>query len=420
MICAERGEDFVALALGQLDPAEAAETEAHLASCAACRAEFAATRRVLSGARAVAAPEPAADAEQRLLAAIRAERGTPAPSAAGRPRARMIALLVPLAAAAAMLVAILSSDGAEPARVVDGEGLLHSAEAAPADPGKAIRGDFTFAAGDEIEAGRVPFTARLDLAPGAAREGGPPPGRLELRLAPGARVARLPSGGVRLVAGAVEVSAGPLAEPFGVHAAPGRATIRGTRFTAATAEGRFVVVVSEGSVELARDGGPAETLGPGEEGLVDAERLLRRAADGRRGGDGFLTPRVTLTAAPRGRPPAFRASMRPGTCGAVTILPFDDSEPRFLLRLTGDDGQVRDVKIVRGMLAADPPGAGARTWRLTEATPYEIEIDASTLGLAPGRYEAGLRYIAYRARSDGAEWLGVAESDTVPFEVPPK
>ena len=51
---------------------------------------------------------------------------------------------------------------------------------------------------------------------------------------------------------------------------------------------------------------------------------------------------------------------------------------------------------------------------------YEVEIDASTLGLAPGRYEAGLRYIAYRARSDGAEWLGVAESDTVPFEVPPK
>jgi hypothetical protein len=420
MICAELGPDLVALALGQIGPAEAAEAEAHLAACAACSAELAATRRVLTGSRAVRAPEPSADAEERLLAAVRAERGTPAPSLAGRRRSRLLALLIPVAAAAAVVVAIVTADGVEPARVIDGEGLLHQADAETAEPGKAIRGDFAFASGDEIEAGRAPFTARLDLAPGTARPDGPPPGRLELRLAPGARVARLPSGDVRLVAGAIEVSAGPLAAPFSVHAPPGRATIRGTRFTAATAEGRLVVVVAEGSVELGREDGPSETFGPGEEGLVDAERLLRRAADGRRGGDGFLTPRVTLTAAPRGRPPALRASMRPGACGAVTILPFDDSEPRFLLRLTGSDGQVRDVKIQRGMLASDPPGAGARTWRLTEAAPYEIEIDASTLGLAPGRYEAGLRYIAYRARSDGAEWLGVAESDTVPFEVPPK
>src|SRR5262245_37987436 len=420
MICAELGPGLVALALGQVTPAEATEAEAHLATCAACRTELAELRRVLAGARAVRAPEPSADAEERLLAAVRAERGTPAPSMAGRPRSRILALLVPVAAAAAVLVALLTADGVEPARVIDGEGLLHPAAAEPAEPGKAIRGDFAFAAGDEIEAGRAPFTARLDLTPGTARPDGPPAGRLELRLAPGARVARLPSGDLRLVAGTVEVSAGPLALPFSVHAPPGRATIRGTRFTAATAEGRLVVVVAAGSVELAREGGPSETLAAGEEGLVDAERLLRRKADGRRGGDRLLTPRVTLTASPRGRPPALRAAMRPGACGAVTILPFDDSEPRFLLRLTGDDGQVRDVKIQRIMLAKDPPGAGARTWRLTEDAPYEIEIDASTLGLAPGRYEAGLRYIAYRARSDGALWLGVAESDTVPFEVPGK
>jgi ferric-dicitrate binding protein FerR (iron transport regulator) len=420
MTCAELGEDLVALALGQLAPAEATQAGTHLAGCAACRAELAAARRVFDRARAAPLPEPSAGAEERLLAAFRADRAAPAPPTPARRPSRILLMFVPLAAAAAVLVAILATDGVRPARVVDGEGLLHPAASAQSAPGEVIRGSFAFEAGDEIEAGRTPFTARLSLAPGAAPAGALPAGSLELRLAPGARIARLPSGDVRLVAGTVDVAAGPLAAPFSVHAPPGRATIRGTRFTAATAEGRLVVVVAEGSVELSREAGPTEELGAGEEGLVDAERLLRRAADGRRGGDGFLTPRVTLAAGAGGRPQVLAVSMRPGACGAVTILPFDDSEPRFLLRLTGDDGQVRDVKIQRGMLAGEPPGDGARTWRLTEASPYEIAIDASTLGLAPGRYEAGLRYIAYRARSDGAEWLGVAESDSVPFEVPPK
>jgi anti-sigma factor RsiW len=420
MICAELGQDLVALALGQLSPAEAAQAEAHLAACAACRTELAAARRVLAHAQSLPAPEPSAGAEERLLAAFRAEHAASAPPPPARRAARAAWMFVPLAAAAAMLVAILATDGREPARVVDGEGLLHPAASPHTGPGEVIRGAFAFESGDEIEAGRTPFTARLALSPGAPAEGAAAPGSLELRLAPGARIARLRSGDVRLVAGTVDVAAGPLASPFSVHAPPGRATIRGTRFTASTAEGRLVVVVAEGSVELARDAGPSEALAAGEEGLVDAERLLRRAADGRRGGDGFLTPRVALSAGAPGRPAVLVASIRPGTCGAVTILPFDDSEPRFLLRLTGDDGRVRDVKIQRGMLAGDPPGGGARTWRLTEASPYEIAIDPSTLGLAPGRYEAGLRYIAYRARSDGAEWLGVAESDAVPFEVPPR
>src|SRR5262245_58587812 len=98
MICAELGPGLVALALGQAEPAEAKEAEAHLATCAACRTELAATRRLLAGARDVAAPEPAAGAEERLLAAVRAEVGAPAPSTAGRPRARLYAMLVPAAA----------------------------------------------------------------------------------------------------------------------------------------------------------------------------------------------------------------------------------------------------------------------------------------------------------------------------------
>lgn len=420
MTCAELGPDLVALALGQISPAEATEAEAHLAQCAPCRSELADFRRVLTGAQALPQPEPSAGAEERLLAAFRAERDAPAPEPAARRPSKAVWMLFPLAAAAAVLVAILATDGREPAHVIDGEGFLHPAATAQTGPGEVIRSSFAFEAGDEIEAGRTPFAARLSLPPGAAVAGALPPGSLELRLAPGARVARLASGDMRLVAGTVDVAAGPLANPFSVHAPPGVATIHGTRFTAATAEGRLVIVVADGAVELSREGGPSETFRAGEEGLVDAERLLRRKADGRRGGDGFLTPRISLSAGAAGRRAVLSASIRPGACGAVTILPFDDSEPRFLLRLTGDDGQVRDVKIQRGMLAAEPPGAGARTWRVTDATPYEVAIDTSTLGLAPGRYEAGLRYIAYRARSDGAEWLGVAESDTVPFEVPPK
>lgn len=438
MNCADLGPDLVALALGQLPAAEAAPVEAHVASCAPCRAELEANRRLLAAARDVAGAGPSASAEERLLAAFRAERdaapggGDVAPPPAPRRATRVLSFVLPLAAAAAVLVAVVVTSRDRPAFVVDGEGILHAdLDGASGARGVVVRGEFAFAEGAAIEAGRTPFTVRLSLA--AARPAVPAgdrePGRVDLNVLPAARIRRTGANQIDLLGGAVEVSAGPLAEPFTVRAANGdlTAVVRGTRFVATTADGRLVVVVREGKVELGRRGGPSEMLGAGEQGLVDAERLLRRPADARATGDTLLTPRARLRSevAPEphpGQPPSagLHAWLEVGDGGPVSILPFDDSEPRFLLRLKGDDGRVREVKLQRSMLLATPPGAGTRVWRLEPGRSYDLSIDRSALGLAPGRYEASLRYMSYRGAEGGAEWLGVAESDPVPIEVPAK
>jgi len=432
------GEDVVALALGALPAEDSARVEAHVAECGACREELAAARRLFAASRAAPTPELSADGESRLLAAMRAERAAthatetvdvPRPATKPRRASRVLSMFVPLAAAAAVFIALIVSMRPHRAELLRGEGeLLPSGESASAVVGldPTATPSFAFGEGDEILAGHGELAIRLSLAArdAAAAADGPAPGALEMRLFPGARVRRLSADEVELVAGVVDFAAGPLAKPFAVRGGrgAGRAVVKGTRFLASTADERMVVVVREGAVELGRTGGSTETLAAGEQGLVDRERLLRLPADARADGDAFLAPRVALTRI--SIPLMFEATLTSGEGGPVSIVAFDDAYPTFVLRLVADgagDAAAREIKLQRSMLRRPEPDVGADgTWRLSADAPYRLAFTLAGIGLAPGRYRGGIRYMSYRRHGDGAEWLGVASSAPVEFEVPAK
>jgi ferric-dicitrate binding protein FerR (iron transport regulator) len=428
-------EDVVALALGALSADDAAKIEAHLADCAACRKEFDDANRLFAAARNVPEPTLRADGEARLLAAVRAERdAAPPPETADIPRptstkrrvSKILAMSLPLAAAAAVFVAMVASSRSHRVELLRGAGeLLPCGESASAVVGLDPSGtpSFAFGEGDEIFAGNGELLIRVPTKAGDAAPApdGPAPGALEIRLLPGARLRRIGADEVELVAGVVDVAAGPLGRPFAVDGGrgAGRAVVKGTRFVASTADERMVVVVREGVVELGRAGGPSESLAAGEQGLVDRERLLHRPADAGGRGDAFLAPRVALA---RGTAPLeFGATLTAGDGGPVSIVAFDDAYPTFVLRVHADGEPSREIKLQRSMLveAAPAPG-GDGAWRLSAETPYRLTISLAGIGLAPGRYHAGIRYMSYRRHGDGAEWLGVAESAPVDFEVPAK
>jgi hypothetical protein len=346
---------------------------------------------------------------------------------------RVLTLLVPIAAAAVVMIAIAIGP-AHPttARVLEGEGTVIYPKTwfgeTPTENVDWRSRSFEFTPGNEVLAGAKNLWVSVQLdreahLPNADRADA---GRVELTLSPGSHLKCLTPTDIELVAGRLDVSAGPLPKGLTVHAPPGYAKIHGTIFWVLTSENRLVASVSEGSVELGRASGPSEMLSPGEEGLVDSTRLLKRATDGRRGGDGFLTPRASLRV--QSRPDERRtdlvvslaARLDVGEGGPVSIAAFDDSEPRFLLRLKGDDGRDREVKLQRSMLEQAPPAADGGSWRLDEGRAYELRISPAALGVPPGRYEARLRYMSYRAGSGGAEWIGVTESDPVSIEVPAK
>jgi anti-sigma factor RsiW len=90
-------------AAGALDPADAARVEAHLATCAACRAEVAADADVLAAARL----PPPTDAERRALA-DRPRRALAELHRTDRRRAGAKRIAAGIAVAAALLVAVLA------------------------------------------------------------------------------------------------------------------------------------------------------------------------------------------------------------------------------------------------------------------------------------------------------------------------
>lgn len=433
MTCAELGPDLVAHALGQCSAEEAGQVETHVAACAACRTELVATRALLGAGRA--APQPGRSAqdqaagEARLLTAFREEtsgshapRDVPQPAAPRRRTARILAMLVPVAAAATLLVAVLATSRDKPVLVLEGEGILRPDEGRMRSaPDVVVRSEFAFGCGDELRAAAAPVTVRLTLRPGAetspAEKGRPAPGLVELKLLPGACVRRNETNAVELSAGMVELAAGPLAEPFRIDAGPCSAAIRGTRLTATVTAARLVVIVREGLVELARAGAQPLTLRAGEQGLADTTRMLKGPADARTNGDAFLAPRVELVAGPA--PLAFEARLSPGPGGPVAIPAFEDHEPRFLLHVLDAAGCVREIKLLRTMVTSLPP-AGSRegTWSLTSGAPCRLGFSLAGIELPPGACEATIRYMSYRPRADA--WLGVVESDPLAFEVPAK
>ena len=91
---------------GELDPPTRAAIDAHLATCAECRATRDALTRVVARARRVPYREPSRDLWTSVEAAIEASRVTPMPSA---PRRRLVTLPVGRLVAAVAAVAIIAA-----------------------------------------------------------------------------------------------------------------------------------------------------------------------------------------------------------------------------------------------------------------------------------------------------------------------
>ena len=93
-VTCSRSEDAIAWTQGQLPPGEEKDFAAHLAECAACRAEAAEAEKVLALLRSPGEPPPAVDLVPRVLAGLDAESARRRRPAAWR-----------LAAAAALAIA---------------------------------------------------------------------------------------------------------------------------------------------------------------------------------------------------------------------------------------------------------------------------------------------------------------------------
>lgn len=436
----ELGAELVAFALGQSDAQGRDRVEAELSRTPQLQDEIAAIESLVTSARAAAIPAPA-DGRAALMERVRTEALRPeSPDpfrrpdsrrrGRRRPALRVLQWLVPAALAAAVLLAIGLDD--QDTRHAD----IHEGAAWVVGPGnQAERGrwiagaddSFAFEVGAELEAGDervrvevecgVPANGGVDMQASAER------GRVVFDLAPGARLRRDADSTFELLAGRIGVASGKLAEPLSIRHEQLYAEVIGTRFDVTVAEDRMVVVVDEGRVRIGRDGADATSteLGAGRQGLVDADRLLEAAADGRSGGHAFLTPRLAVEF-PEGRVEqgtalAGRVRLSPSDAGPVTIAAFDDSRPVFLVRLTGEDGIARHVKVQHSMVEAPASLAGRATLRLTTDEPYDLTLRLPTRDLEPGTWEAVVAYLSYRRHSNGDEWLGRIESDPVRFQV---
>lgn len=426
-------EDAVALAVGALPAEERPRVEAHLAACAACAEEREVAGRLAAAQRSSPAVPVPAGGLARLLAAVRAGEPASAPSAPAlalparrRAATRWARVLVPLAAAAAVLAALLASGDGRIAARIDGAGsaILRDASGKALVPTYAVdrlKGAFVLLPHHELLAGTTPVEVALGLGREPGPGGDPGPDEARLTLLPGTLLEALDGTSLELRSGRVRVRAGRLGGGLTIRAGPSWARVVGTRFEAALAEDRLVVSVEEGEVELGRDapGRASVRLGPGRRGLVGPGRLLEAAADGRDPVEALLAPVARLTgptaSLAAGAALDLEAEVACGPGGPVTLAPFDASEPRFLVRLKDPDGRVREVKVLPSMLRTASEGPLAV--RIDESGPYRLRIRIPLDDAAPGGWEARLRYHSYRPRASGAEWLGTVESGDVRFEV---
>ncbi len=443
---AELGADLVALALGQLSGDERERVERAAAREPRLRAEVEAALRFAHETREALRIEPSARAWEALRTSFRADhvaaaeppydpgfdtQDVPIPTLSVRGRGRVLRWAAPLAAAAAVAAIALFPRDPEGAVVTVGQGILEQWHAGAREPGLPrpwVSGTFRFENDEVLEAALEPLTVRVACGAGAAPpvSGALPDGCAEFALDPGARLRRRDESHFELLAGRVTVQAERLGDALEISSGALFARVRGTRFAATAAGGRLVAVVAEGEVELGRDSGPEPRtvlLRAGDQGLVDAERLLVR--DAASGTDAFLAPRAELElgATPRaGAPLELEAVLVAGDAGAVEIASFDDALPLFTLRLRDPAGRTREIKLQRSMLAApapvDPGDTGV--WRLDGDRPYRLRLRVAAADLEPGAWEARLLYTSYRTRSRGAEWLGHVESAALAFEVPPR
>jgi hypothetical protein len=448
----EHGADVVALAFGEHEGAERERAQSLLRSDTRLAAAHDEAKRFAGATREALTIEPHPGTLQELMARVARERDAhrdvqedfdtqdlPQPGPAKRGRLHILRWLAPLAATAAIVALALNppvrTDTRGAAHIVSGIGELGSVSTHNGgEPVDADAGAFHFDDGDVLAAKGGPMSVRVVCTP----DGGEPaatgplaPGTAEFVLEPGTRLGRVDAAHFDLLEGRVRIEAHDLADLLELRSGDSFARVTGTRFEAAAVDGRLFVIVESGSVALGRLSGPEPrqvTVGAGEQGMVDPRRVVRAALDGRANGDTFLTPIAQLSgpsqAIAAGGSLDFVATLSAGEGGAVGILGFDASEPRFFIRLKGRGEHSLLVKVQESMLSADPPapllneaGKQVRGWQLDNDNPYVLRIRLDGLDLEPGMWEARLRYVSYKASASGSLWLGAVESAPVMLEV---
>lgn len=450
-----------------------AEFAAHAASCADCADEVRFAASLVAAERSLPRPAVPAEGLARILEAVRAEgaaasttaasttgasttAAAEAPKPAGRiARPRWWAVAFPLAAAAAVLVAILASrprDAVEarlcaksPMRLVPASGGgARSVE--PAAP------DFAFREGDVVEAGAELCAIKL------AHDGTPSEGllaglgELHLKLAPGASVARTGPFGVRLIRGFAWISSPGGIDGFTLERAPAADLasavfrIRGDGRVEAEAEvigDRLLVmnVTGKSTLSFHRSGDAPETRDlelsdglcaiAGPHGGLAVPRITPRTADT------LLLPEIAVAAVEDASGPCVEVRIAPGAAGPVTVPGFDDSHQRFAVTVTPQaEGAARwtaGMKVLRSMCVADP--GSSPTVRLAADRPWTFRIRvpaAEELRIVPGPAEVTVEFAAYAGNewhgdvastvesSSGAEWRGTVRSLPVVIDIPPR
>jgi len=451
------GTLLTALALGQLEGPEESEARELVAGSSERAAELRAIESLLEGARSAPQIAPSPRVLQLLRQAVRNEDQPesgdldvdgdhiPAPVRRnGRPL-RLLSWLVPVAVAAAVLIAVSLDRAPEPGlHVVASQLLIRPANGQPASEDWVTRsnGPVHFGVGDELQAheGTVQVRVRCDGEPATNERprDEPPAGVVDLELGPGARLERLAAREFRLTAGGVEVHAGQFGgskdKRLTVRHGDSAVLVEGTRFHVATVGGRLAVHVFEGSVRLitSKDA-KGVTVTAGEAGLADGTRAHKQKATGGPGSGhgnlgGLLAPRLELTLPSAKITGSGRlqidAVLATGPGGAVQIVPFADSDAILAVRLKGPGARPKTVKLLESMLrtpanpaARDLRGSAGHSRLLKPDRPYRLEFDLPGLDLEPGTWEVVLMYTSYRKHSRGAEWLGVVESAPAALEV---
>ena len=410
--CEDRGADLLVVARGT---APSPEIESHLAACAGCRAGLQSLRAfagLLRSARE--GPVPRASTRAALLAAAAAAPPArdelplaPPPRRGGR----ILPFAIPAAVAAAaagIFVALRPPPGAP--------GAGGAIEAAAMFGGHGLRGigPTGLPAGTVLEASGpagvrlgAPVHAEVVLGRGAS-----------LRVPADAGAPRV----LELLAGSIFASSGPDAPPGAgpLRVLAGALTVedRGARFSVErTAAGGAVVFLETGVAVLRVAGTERAVSGPCRVEVPASgppgEPLPAESTDAT---SWFAHPELTLGPSPRPDGGTdLVLVLTPSVPREIRIAPFHPRDPLFALLAEHPERGQTAITLNPRMLRAPPPAAGPDgAFLLSSARPYRIEVDASALGLAPGRYRVAAVYSASRP---GGLWRGSRASNEVDLEV---
>jgi anti-sigma factor RsiW len=395
--CEERGADLFAAARdGDLPP----DLARHLDACDACRAEYAALRRLATDLRLAdpgLAPRPAT--REALLREIASPAAAPAPRRL--PRANVIPMWIPIAAAlagAAALILVMS----RPDTVVKDGALPVTVSVTP------LWGD---AALDGLVAGGVAEGSVLSASEVSSIRLGSP-FHAEVVLGKGAQLKVLPAGpALEVEKGIVYVDSLGLTVPLQVHGFDAN----GARFSMERLEdGNVSFVVEFGSLRGRANSGEFVMEGPCR--YVTGTPGKSLPAEPSDATAWFSYPLLTLE-----RRPSLTLGekdlvleLRPSVARTIRIAPWDRFDPLFSLRVHRPDGSLVEIPVKAEMLRRPAPDADSEgAFLLGPEIPYTIYVDPAALGLPGGKVRLEAVYSAGRP---GGLWRGVRTSNALEFE----